>query len=160
MQRIMTDHNRNALVLELLFHRDMLRPQCCPNVVLTCKTFHELTEKFRKEHPYESFQNLVQKHGFFLSSVEEFKYAISHGYLVYDLSIYYLVRHRAPREVLEYAIRINHNRIPACAVVEAWTQDRSDVFDSLYARASHEHREEVRAWIHDLKRRNKKTIHI
>jgi hypothetical protein len=150
----------NSLVFELLFQQKLLEPQRCPNVALVCKSFHELTEKFRKAHPYETFQNLVQKHGYFLSSVDELRYAICHGYTVYDLSIFYIVRHRAPRDVLEFAIRTNQNRVPACAVVEAWTQDRTDLFDSLYARVSDEHRAEVVAWIEDLKRKNKKTIRI
>lgn len=154
------EENRNSLVLELLFQRDFLKPQCAPNVVLSCKSFRDLTERYRKDHPYETFQNLVQKHGYFLSSLEDFNYAIEHGYIVYDLSIYYLVRHRAPTEVLEYAIRTNQNRVPACAVVEAWTQDRMELFDSLFSRASEDHRLEVLAWIHDLQRRNKKSIRI
>ncbi len=152
--------NMNSLVLELVFQQDLLKAQCCPNVALACKSFRELAEKFRKEHPYESFQNLVQKHGYFLSSVEEFQYAIKQGYIVYDLSIYYLVRHRAPMEVLDFAIRSNQNRVPACAIVEAWTQDRLDLYNSLFLRASDEHRLEVLAWIHDLQKRNKKTICI
>lgn len=157
----MTTTNSNSMmVLEVLFQREFLKPQSVPNIALACKSFRELTEKYRKDHPYETFQNLVQKHGYFLSSVEHFEYAIKHGYMVYDLSIYYLVRHRAPIDVLEYAIRTNQNRVPACAVVEAWTQDRFELFDSLFSRASEEHRSEVLAWIHDLQRRNKKSICI
>jgi hypothetical protein len=79
---------------------------------------------------------------------------------VYDLSIYYLVHHRAASDVLEYAIRKNHNRIPACAIVEAWTQDRFDLQMSLYARATDELREQANAWIADLQRRHVKHIRI
>lgn len=155
----MVDRN-NSLILELLFQREVLKPQCCPNVSLACKSFRELTEKFRKEHPYESFQNLVQKHGYFVSTLQDFQYAIQHGYIVYDLTIYYLVRHRAPRDVLDFAIRTNHYRVCVCAIVEAWTQDRTDLFDYLFARATETHRAEVRAWILDLQRRNIKSIRI
>ena len=148
------------LVLQLLYQRDVLKPQFCPNVARACRTFKNVTDTFRKDYSYETFQNLVQKHGQYISSVEDFEYAIQHGYLVYDLSIYYLVHHRAASDVLEYAIRKNHNRIPACAIVEAWTQDRFDLQMSLYARATDELREQANAWIADLQRRHVKHIRI
>lgn len=148
------------LVLQLLYQQDVLKPQFCPNVARACKSFQSVTDAFRKDYSYETFQNLVQKHGQYISSVEDFEYAIQHGYLVYDLSIYYLVHHRAPVDVLEYAIRKNQNRIPTCAIVEAWTQDRFDLQMSLYARATDELREQANAWIADLQRKHKKRIHI
>ncbi len=150
----------SELVLQILFQQESLKPHLCPNIARACKSFRELTDKYRKDHPYESFQNLVQKYGHFTSSIPEFQFAIEHGYLVYDLTIYYLVRHRAPMDVLEFAIRTNQNRIPACAVVEAWAQDRDELFCMLYKRTTDELRGQVDAWIVDLQRRNKKLIRI
>ena len=150
----------SELVLQILFQQESLKPHLCPNVARACKSFQKLTDTFRKDHPYESFQNLVQKFGYFMSSVSEFQFAMEHGYVVYDLSIYYLVRHRAPTDVLEFAIRTNQNRVPACAVVEAWTQDRHDLFTFLYKRTTVELRAQVDAWVLDLQRRHKKCIHI
>lgn len=148
------------LVLQLLYQQDLLKPQFCPNVSRACRSFKNVTDTYRKGYSYETFQNLVQKHGQYISSVEDFEYAIQHGYVVYDFTVYYLVHHRAPLDVLEYAIQKNRNRVPACAIVEAWTQDRTELQRSLYARATHELRAQADAWIDDLRRQNKKHIRI
>jgi hypothetical protein len=148
------------LVLQLLYQQKVLNPQFSPNVARACRSFKQVTDMHLQGYSYETFQNLVQKHGQYISSVEDFEYAIQHGYLVYDLSIYYLVHHRAPSDVIEYAVRKNQNRIPACAIVEAWTQDRFDLQMSLYARATDELREQANAWIADLQRKHIKYIRI
>jgi predicted 3-demethylubiquinone-9 3-methyltransferase (glyoxalase superfamily) len=95
-----------------------------------------------------------------MSSIEDFSYAIQHGYIVYDLSIYYLVKNRAPTDVLFHAIALNNNRVPVCAIVEAWTQDRFELQKQLFARVSHEAQTQAETWIADLKRKNQKYIKI
>lgn len=151
--------NRVASVFELIFQQELLDPKTCVGVALASKNLYDILEKYRKQYPFRSVQDLVHKHGFFLESVEAFEFAIQNGYVVWDMSAAFLVRHNAPLDVLSYCISKNQDRVNASTVVEAWTKSR-DYFDSLFARASVQVQQEVLEWIDDLQRTNQRQIRL
>lgn len=151
--------HRVASVFELIFQQELLDPKTCVGVALASKNLYDVLEKYRRKYPFKSVQDLVHKHGFFLESVESFEFAIQNGYVVWDMSAAFLVRHNAPWDVLLCCISKNQKRINASTIVEAWTKSRP-YFDSLYARASVDVQREVTEWIGYLQRTNRRQIHI
>jgi hypothetical protein len=146
-----------AQVFDLLFHQKLLNPSQCPQVALVNKDCFHVIETHRKKYPYESIQSLVDNRGFFTHSIDALKSAVNLGYTIWDRSIAYLVRHEAPEDVLMYAIRTNSCRVPAIAIVEAWTKN-TNLYSKLYRIASLEVREEVDEWIDELERKGRRTI--
>ena len=155
----MSSCNVVASVFELILQQDLLDPKTCVGVALASKNLYDILEKYRRKYPFKSVQDLVHKHGSFLDSVEAFEFAIQNGYVVWDMSAAFLVRHNAPWEVVAHCISRNQNRINASTVVEAWAQSRP-YYDFLYARASVEVQHEVLEWIDYLQRTNQRQIRL
>jgi hypothetical protein len=151
--------HRIESVFELIFQQDLLDPKTCVGVALASKNLYDILAKYKKQYPFKSVQDLVHKHGFFLDSVEAFEFAVQNGYIVWDMSAAFLVRHNAPLEVVTNCMSRNQNRINASTIVEAWAKSRS-YYDLLYSRASVEVQREVLEWIDYLKRTNQRHIRL
>lgn len=140
-------------VINLVFLTGALAPQHAHNLRLVNKECGSVVKSHLRQKPFAPIQDMVQKHGFYLDSLENFRFALSLGYILYDGTIIAIAKFGGAHEVMEYCFSQNQQRVPETAIFEACMHEHRAHEHFLRKRASAETNRRCDEWIAAERRR-------
>lgn len=143
-------------VLYYIFSTSLLLPSESHNIALVNKNCNLIVETFRKKEnksrpkKYKRIQEIVDKDGLYLSTLDDFLFVKSLGYTLYSLTITNIIKHNGNFEIVIYLIRKHKIQIPESAFVIAYQQKKYDIFDILWKMCyDYDTKHNALEWIHE-----------
>jgi hypothetical protein len=141
--------SRKEHSLDLLFACGHLEAREAHNVAMVNKLCYETVKRYVGSGKFCATQRLVEDDGFYIDSVDSFRFAISVGYFPYEYTYHALLRHNAPLDVVKYVLCTCSARVLPGAIVEAAKLTSRAYLDLLLQATSPETLAEARTWIQE-----------
>ena len=144
-------------VLEYIFSTSLLLPSESHNIALVNKRCYLTVEMCRKKEnksrpkKYKRIQDIVNKDGLYLSTLNDFLFVKSLGYTINSLTLTFVIKHNGNFEIINYLVKKFKIEIPESAFLNAYQLKKYDIFEYLWNFCyDYNTKNNALEWIHEL----------